>query len=250
VCVQVHEMHVVEVNPMHVVEVNPMHVVEVHEMDGKQEGKVHETKNDSLYGRVKAARRESKGSVDFYKKLGEIVLGVLGRTVIWILLFALIVAFPIASIVLGFEYIDECRQEPNIPIYLIVFGIGSLFQCLLLTIFQNQDFMKDSCVNMIGEDRWKQLDRWPPFVWLRFFMAMYYIFGIIFLIIWFICGNVWVFRNYQGYYDYWGNFYYQYVIDCDETVYFFTFWLIGLTYLTPLACGCCSFCFFLCFSDK
>ncbi len=68
-----------------------------------------------------------------------------------------------------------------------------------------------------------------------------------FIFSWFICGNVWVYKNYMpsfqpGSADY-----------CDRTLYLFSFWLITSLYIALGACFCCLCCFAcvdVCFCDN
>ena len=58
-----------------------------------------------------------------------------------------------------------------------------------------------------------------------------------FLIIWFICGNVWVYHNYiPNYHDMNSPQY------CHNTLYLFAFWLNTSVYIFIGTC-CCCFCF-------
>lgn len=58
-----------------------------------------------------------------------------------------------------------------------------------------------------------------------------------FLFAWFICGNVWIYQNYQPNYDPTSGSEY-----CNKTLYLFAFWITTATYIligTMCFCVCC-----------
>ncbi|KAL8597046.1 hypothetical protein ACOMHN_055639 [Nucella lapillus] len=73
---------------------------------------------ESLYGRAKAMKAQSSGNVDFVKKVILLFVGTIGFTVT----LGILLAIPIAMIVIGAKYLDDCPAERYIPIYLVVAG--------------------------------------------------------------------------------------------------------------------------------
>ena len=104
---------------------------------------------------------------------------------------------------LGAKYKDECPVEDMIPIYLIVAGAAGLFgNCCSCGIKFQQS----------GEDE-QTINPLQSLVQL-------------FLFAWFICGNVWIYTNYEPNYtnpespDY-----------CHKTLYLFAFWVTNSYYI-------------------
>ena len=57
-----------------------------------------------------------------------------------------------------------------------------------------------------------------------------------FMLAWFICGNVWIYSNYEPSYEKGGSQY------CDKTLYLFAFWITTATYiLLGTLCVCVCF---------
>ncbi|KRT79225.1 hypothetical protein AMK59_8779, partial [Oryctes borbonicus] len=82
---------------------------------------------DSLFGRVREARRTSKGVFDFFKNILIILLGAVGCTVI----LGVTIIIPICMIVMGLIYLHDCPQGEYIPVYLLVGGIFGILKQLL-----------------------------------------------------------------------------------------------------------------------
>jgi len=110
---------------------------------------------------------------------------------------------------LGTIFKDECPVENMIPIYLIVTGsAGVVANCCSCFIGRNRD--PDS-----GEIKWEAVHPDPCKIFLQFF-----------LFVWFICGNVWIYRNYQPNYDDPESTDY-----CNKTLYLFAFWATNSYYI-------------------
>eukprot|EP00794_Sanderia_malayensis_P007034 gene7034-7823_t len=78
---------------------------------------------DSIFGHLKDAKDTSDNAIGFFKKAVESFAATIGCTATLLILLAL----PMAMIVIGAQYKNECPVEPFIPIYLIVGGaIGML----------------------------------------------------------------------------------------------------------------------------
>ncbi|GJQ86648.1 hypothetical protein Trydic_g15750 [Trypoxylus dichotomus] len=159
---------------------------------------------DSLFGRVREARRTSKGVFDFFKNILIILLGAVGCTVI----LGVTIIIPICMIVMGLIYLHDCPQGEYIPVYLLVGGIfGILKQLLHLS----------TRVRQREEEREEeQLRQSPTQTLLNCFMLG-----------WFIIGSVWVYKEYEPNYDQSKNDG-QY---CNRNLYLFAFWLITSVYI-------------------
>jgi len=170
---------------------------------------------ESVFGQVRAAHEESHGIVDFLKKFAIILLGTIGCTIC----VGLVLAVPIAMIVMGSRYLHECPAEPYIPIYLIVGGCFGVLKNLS-NIGQR---MKNRQDNRDDENA-----KTNPFDSML----------NCFLCAWFIAGNVWIYRTYNKFNNDRESDNY-----CNETLYWFAFWLTTVTYIimgTTCLCICCA----------
>lgn len=124
----------------------------------------------------------------------------------------------------GVEYKDDCRADKYIPIYLIVLGAFGVLRNIVGLYTQIKSRSDDDT----EEDQKKSfLEKTID----------------CFLVAWFICGNVWIYRihNEVNYTDKNDPLY------CDQTLYLFAFWLTTASYILvgTLCCcmclvGCCS----------
>lgn len=169
---------------------------------------------DSIYGQVKAAKRESSGFVEFMKKFLIIVVGSIGCTIF----IALVLAIPVSMIAIGSIYIHDCPKEHYIPIYLIVAGCFGVLKNLLN--------LGQRCKNK-QEDREEENAKTNP------------VDGILncFLFAWFIAGNVWIYRIYGDFSEKPGAPDY-----CHPTLYYFAFWMTTATYIFMCATCTCIAC--------
>ncbi|XP_033025885.1 transmembrane protein 272-like [Lacerta agilis] len=117
------------------------------------------------------------------------------HSVLMVLVKILFAAPTIAGIVVGAVYLGQCPQQPLIPIYLIVLCAVVLL-LLLLSCLPCGD----------GTDR--------PNPWAQRFRGACYLF----LCIWFLAGNVWVYTIYPPNYDPAGH-----PAFCQRTVFLFAF---------------------------
>lgn len=102
---------------------------------------------DSLFGRVREARKTSKGVADFLKNILIILLGAGKKTLvsfihhrflngIWFsvgctVILGITIIIPICMIIMGSLYLHECPQGEYIPVYLLVGGIFGVLKQLL-----------------------------------------------------------------------------------------------------------------------
>ncbi|XP_077356351.1 transmembrane protein 272 [Festucalex cinctus] len=141
----------------------------------------------------------------------------------------LLCIIPIAQIAMGAVHLDDCPRQRYIPIYLIVVGV--FFMMLVLLIFLPcAREPKDGPPNPLCRISWG----------CNALLAL-------FLAIWFIAGNVWIYSIYKPNY-------YKNITNaepyCDKNLYLFAFWTTTLVYiLVGLTVGVgflVLVCFYLC----
>nr|XP_034337308.1 uncharacterized protein LOC117692713 isoform X2 [Crassostrea gigas] len=81
---------------------------------------------DSIYGKIKRAKENSDGNTSFLSSIFAIFCS---STVVIVLLVIVGLVLPIAPIVIGALYLDDCPSEKYIPIYLVVTGSISMLYC-------------------------------------------------------------------------------------------------------------------------
>ncbi|XP_005112148.2 uncharacterized protein LOC101853426 [Aplysia californica] len=179
---------------------------------------------DSLYGRMKAAKRESDGTVGFLKSFLVIILSTIGFTI----LLAIFMAVPVSMIVMGSVYLDDCPAERMIPIYLIVAGAFGAAKNLFSLV---QRCRKSE------QEREEDQKKVNP------------VEGIVncFLFGWFIAGCVFIYRtDDRSSVETDPNY-------CDPTLYWFAFWITTAAYIIMAASCCCVCmvgCIAACFAKK
>ncbi|XP_060078454.1 transmembrane protein 272-like [Ylistrum balloti] len=186
---------------------------------------------DSLYGKLKAANENSSGKADFAKT----AMGIICGSLVFIICIGLSLAIPITEIVIGASFIHDCPAQRLIPIYLVVAGVFGTLKGIGL-IGQNVKARKDKSNETGDEEKKSTTNPFDSIVNM-------------FLFAWFICGNVWVY----GLKDQWvsspstaGNY-------CHPTLYYFSFWVITLTYIMiGVGClfGCIGLICICCFAAK
>ena len=156
-----------------------------------------------------------------------------------ILPLAIINGIAIAAITLGSVNINNCVREPKIPIFLIVFGI------LIILIFGLKTPSISKQLSQILQTDKIRAPFSHQYTWMKnhkncvcSFLAVL----ILLIVICFICMQVWVYTNYNGFYNVGSSK--TYVVNCDKDLYLFAFWLIAVVYLSvtvlPLAVCLCS----------
>jgi len=173
---------------------------------------------DSIFGQMRRAKETSSGALTFFKALLVIIVGTIGCTIC----VGLVLCIPVSMIVIGTIYLDDCPAERFIPIYLIVGGVFGVIKNLS-SVVQRAKNNNDSTSTY--EDRKSN--------------SFDGLLGV-FLLIWFIAGNIWIYRIYDKYNDDPDD-----EMFCDPKVYWFAFWtttsvyiLIGIT----IFCTCCAGC--------
>ncbi|XP_070552909.1 transmembrane protein 272-like [Ptychodera flava] len=145
---------------------------------------------------------------------------------IFLVVVGISLSVPITMIVIGAIYKDQCPAEPYIPIFLIVSGTFTIV-ATLLSIFAGMMYQcqliccgdEDECATVHS-----------------CMLCFYGLIGI-FMMAWFIAGNVWIYRTHEpNYYDVEADDY------CHKTLYLFSFWLLNGTYIlmgSSCCLGCC-----------
>ena len=121
----------------------------------------------------------------------------------------------------GAKYKNDCPIEDKIPIYLIVAGAVGVFRNLISLGQRAREGDNDDSEEKRRNPVGSLLD--------------------CFLFAWFICGNVWIYRNYEPKYDDLSSPDY-----CDKTLYLFAFWITTSTYILIGAMCCCVCCVGIC----
>jgi len=165
----------------------------------------------SLFGEIQEARRRSSNVAGFLSKFIVLLLGTIGCTIC----VGLILAIPVSAIVIGSYHFYDCPKERMIPIYLIVFGVAGLLKNLISLVKKlkahivgDDDATRDStketsCDNIIT----------------------------LFIVAWFIAGNVWIYRIYMPTSD-----------ECESHLYLYAFWLTTAVYILFGLLVCCILC--------
>ncbi|XP_072343895.1 transmembrane protein 272-like [Scyliorhinus torazame] len=126
---------------------------------------------------------------------------------------------PSSPLVSGTIYLDSCTKQYLIPIYLIVSGSFTLFFMMISVVSCTpNDESNILAIHKIGRV-WKSVIS-------------------LFSFIWFITGNVWIYRIYEP--DYVDEASPNY---CDKTLYLFPSWATTVTYIllgTALFLGFCG----------
>ncbi|KAG8181409.1 hypothetical protein JTE90_023572 [Oedothorax gibbosus] len=167
-------------------------------------------KKESLFSRnlITRLRNSWAKSTNVYDFLFRVVL-IVFSTLGWILCSGGLPFVSIAMFIIGSVYINDCKVQPNIPLYLIVGGVFGTIQHFVS--FWNK------CV---PESRQGRLSNYQ----------IYYsaLDGAItlFLLIWFIIGCAWVYgvRNVEFQDEYKDEY-------CHKTVYYFAFWLLNINFI-------------------
>lgn len=176
----------------------------------------------SIFGDLQRVKKESNSVLEFFKNLAIFFFSTIG----FFVCLALFLAIPVACIIIGVQYKDDCKIQPKIPLYLIVLGVFCIFRNLLCLYDKGKKRLCDR--DSTNEDEGVKKTGCS---------------GItdVFLFSWFICGNIWVYGSSEPrYFDPDSSYY------CDKTLYLFAFWLntsVFILFGTLCCCfatvGCC-----------
>lgn len=169
----------------------------------------------SLFGEIREARRRSHNVASFLKNFLVLLLGTIGCTIC----LGLILAIPVSMIVIGSYHFNECPKEKMIPIYLIVSGVAGLLKSLI-------NLVKKMKAHIVGDDH--SLRESTHETSCDNIITL-------FLVAWFIAGNVWIYRIYMPTND-----------ECEVHLYMFAFWLTTSTYIVFCLMACCILCAAVC----
>jgi hypothetical protein len=158
-------------------------------------------------------------------------------TIVAVVYIIFLLAFPIAKLVLGIRYAKECPVNTNIPLYMIISGACGLAIVILL-------LLSSTCTYCRFVSNTKKSTH-------RFMICITAIArGLqgalaIFLFIWFLFGNFWVFSVRSRVRTDKPNDTNNY---CHPTLYSFAFYVLIFTYIYAIFTCCTRFCvnFFCC----
>lgn len=170
---------------------------------------------------LKSAKQQSSNSIQFARTFCGVIFG----SVLWTVLVGIFNIIPITMIVIGSVYLNDCKIERMIPVYLVVYGALLLFRYLWTSC------LRCSAKNDSDDIREKDVDTFQ-------FCTVLVVLLDFFLIIWFIIGNVWIYGNFPDvqYHNKGSSSY------CHGVLYLFAFWHTTLHYiilgLLMLCCPC------------
>ncbi|XP_046336486.1 uncharacterized protein LOC124118423 isoform X1 [Haliotis rufescens] len=183
--------------------------------DGDQYGNGGSGSYGSIFHQLQEVNEECEDPCEFLGRAFDIIWNSWLMTTFLVSLTGL----PIAMIVIGGSHRVDCPREPKVPIYLLVGGGFGLLKMLLLLWRQkkSRDYERlDDCVDDDADD----------IVMSRSTRFSGYILTI-FLLSWFILGNVWIFQVWKP------NFVqplHEPMNWCNETVYMFSVYQIFACY--------------------
>ncbi|XP_037116388.1 transmembrane protein 272-like [Syngnathus acus] len=145
----------------------------------------------------------------------SVLMHVIGKipkpsTAVLVLLKVLLCIIPIAMIAVGAEHLDDCPRQRYIPVYLIVMGF--FFMLLVISVYL-------PCT--------RQPKDGPPNPLYRLSLGWNVLLAV-FLVAWFIAGNVWIYSIYKP------NYHKNITMPepyCDKRLYQFAFWTMTLFYI-------------------
>jgi len=162
-------------------------------------------------------------TVGLFKK----ILAFLACSITVTIILIILMVVPICMIIVGIIYVKSCPMEKMVPIWLIVFGslsivknVSTLIQRIKMIVSKNKEESFSKFVNFFDS-----------------FMAL-------FMIIWFICGNVWIYRH-GGVVQFKNP--HEKSTYCHQGPYLFVYWFIMAIYIV-MACACFLFCCTVCCS--
>lgn len=173
------------------------------------------------FTRIKEAWNDSTNVFQF---LGTAIC-IIFQTVGWFTCVGGIPFLSIVMLIIGSIYVDDCNIEPNIPVYLIVSGVMGTLQHII-TIW----------TRYVPKDSQGKLK-----VYRRYCSSLNGIFHL-FLTIWFIVGCVWVYGAHSEV-EFKDPEKPEY---CHKTLYYFSFWILNLSFIFLGLLVFLSICFLIC----
>ena len=137
-------------------------------------------------------------------------------------------------VIIGALNISHCSIQKMIPLWLILFGALLIIKNLS-TLIQRIKSIKTRSRTSVNAGQNQSSNT---------ILNVFDSFMALFLIIWFICGNIWIYSNF-GHVQY--NDSSLETTYCDRLTFLFSFWIITSIYLL-LASGCIFFCCTICFT--
>ncbi|XP_041358707.1 transmembrane protein 272-like [Gigantopelta aegis] len=172
---------------------------------------------DTVFGRVRLMRQQSVGHHDFFKQTYNVLRETFGCT----LFLGVLLAIPVAMIVVGSLHIYDCPAERYIPIYLVVMGTCVTVK-IVMELLQSYKFDWRNECSFVKQDPPKR----HPFE----------VFLIMFMLGWFITGNVWIYKTHTRFSTDPTSVNY-----CSPAVFYLAFWLTNSIYVLIVLCICCLY---------
>lgn len=174
----------------------------------------------NIMSQLRHAKENSTGPADTITSSVSIICG----SVLFTVCLLIYSALPLTQLIIGVTNQDKCTIEPRIPLWLIVYGSVGLGYAVINAVSKLLDFIK------------KRKDPTAKNKSGLLLNCLAQLIGM-FLFVWFIIGNVWV-------YGIGDQVQYNQLTDpatyCDKLVYLFAFWSITATWiLIGLSCFCC-----------
>ncbi|XP_022103090.1 uncharacterized protein LOC110985928 isoform X2 [Acanthaster planci] len=175
---------------------------------------------EAIYRKIREAQANSSTPVHFVVTTIRILLNTVFATVC----LTLSTALPIAMIVLGSIYMNDCPAERMIPIYLTVFGAVYNLKAIIDLCSRG---IKEKYKNRerSGSDSLEENKLFIGVNWVSRLLGL-------FLLGFFIAGNVWIYRIYAPSDDPTSPNY------CFGPLYYFAFWVTTLAYILIGLCCC------------
>ncbi|XP_054721575.1 uncharacterized protein LOC129231311 [Uloborus diversus] len=171
--------------------------------------------------RMKRAWNKSSNVLEFLGRAFCIVFSTIG----WFTCVGGIPFVSLVMLVMGCVYVNDCRKEPNIPVYLIVTGVLGTLQHIMAI-----------WTKYVPRDTEGRLGVYRSYC--RVIDGLF----TLFLMIWFVLGCIWVY----GIYDDVDLRHPEHDEYCNMTVYLFAFWLFNLTFILLALIVVLSLCFITC----
>lgn len=169
---------------------------------------------ESLFGKIKKAKAESTGKVDFAKKSCSICT----KSVLFTVILCIVLVIPISMIAMGAVFLYDCRANELVPIYLLVHGVFLIVAIFIGLLQSRHEKKKDKRKYKGKDDKEKKTGNEKCVDLIQTLIH-------IFLIIWFFVGNSitmgleWVSSPVTA------------PKYCHPSLYYFAYWLILSVYI-------------------